>query len=119
MLVFILGAIASTWSVWKAVTDVNDEEGNFAAFGRSISIKIYSFAFVPAVITTICMLVMLIGTAAWGWIAFSALPDIFKGNYGLWQTSTQAWYFGIIAVMLVCSLAALMGLMRSRSARTA
>lgn len=119
MLVFVLGAIASTLAVWKVVSRTDVEQETFRAAGRTLTVKIYTFAFVPAVITTLAMLVMLAGTLAWGWLAFSALPDVFTGNYGLWQTSTQAWYFGIVALMSVCSLAALFGLARGRSARAA
>jgi hypothetical protein len=119
MLVFVLGAIASTLAVWKVVSRTDVEQETFQAAGRTLTVKIYTFAFVPAVIATLAMLVMLAGTLAWGWLAFSALPDVFSGNYGLWQTSTQAWYFGIVALMSVCSLAALFGLARGRSARAA
>jgi len=39
------------------------------------------------------------------------------GNYGPWQTSTQAWFYGIVALMGVCTLAAVFGLGRGRSTR--
>lgn len=117
MLVFILGAVASTLAVWKVVSRTDTEQETFQAAGRTLTVKIYTFAIVPAVITSIAMLVMLLATVAWGWLSFSALPDVFRGNYGLWQTSTQAWYFGIVAWMGICTLAAFYGLRRGRSAR--
>jgi hypothetical protein len=117
MLVFILGAIASTLAVWKAISNTDTEQEVFHAIGRSLTIKVYQFAFVPAVITTLAMLVMLLATIAWGWLSFSAMPEVFAGNFGPWGTSTQAWYFGIVALMVVCSLAALLGLRRGRPGR--
>lgn len=119
MLVFILGAIASTLAVWKAVTRTDVDQETFHMAGHTRIVSIYNFAYVPAVITTVSMLVMLVGTLSWGWLAFTALPQVFAGNYGLWQTSTRAWYFGIITLMILCVLAGFFGLVRSRSARQA
>jgi len=118
MLVFVLGAIASTLAVWKAVSGTDVEQETFRAVGRTLSVKIYTFAFVPAVITSLSMLVMLLATLAWGWLAFSILPQVFAGDFGPWGTSTRVWYFGIVALMSVCTLAAFFGLARNRSART-
>ena len=89
-----------------------------ALAGRSLTVKIYSFAFVPAVIATLTMLVMLLATLCWGWLSFSALPQVFAGNFGPWGTSTQAWFFGIVVLMAVCTLAAFFGLKRGRPVRT-
>jgi hypothetical protein len=117
MLVFILGAIASTLAVWKAISNTEVEQETFHAVGRSLTVKIYTFAFVPAVITTLAMLVMLVATLTWGWLSFSALPQVFAGNFGPWGTNTQGWFFGILVVMVVCTMAALFGLRRGRPAR--
>jgi len=114
MLVFVLGAIASTLAVWKAISATDVEHETFHAVGRSLTVKIYTFAFVPAVITSIAMVVMLVGTVAWGWLSFSALPEIFAGNFGPWGTSTQTWFYGILVVMAACSFAAVFGLRRGR-----
>jgi hypothetical protein len=118
ILVFILGAIASTMAVWKVISRTDTEQETFHAVGRNLTVKIYSFAFIPAVITTLTMLVMLVGTVAWGWLSFSALPTVFAGNFGPWGTSTQAWFTGILMLMLVCTLVAFYGLRRGSSART-
>ena len=118
MLVFILGAIASTLAVWKAISNTDTEQETFHAAGRSLTMKIYKFAFVPAVITTLAMLVMLVATITWGWLSFSALPQVFSGNFGPWGTSTQAWFSGILVTMAVCTMAALFGLRRGHPART-
>jgi hypothetical protein len=118
MLVFILGAIASTLAVWKAISNTDTEQETFHAAGRSLTMKIYKFAFVPAVITTLAMLMMLLATIAWGWLYFSAMPEVLAGNFGPWDTSTQAWYFGIVVLMVICTLAATFGVRRGRPART-
>jgi hypothetical protein len=118
LLVFILGAIASTWSVWKAISGTDAEQATFRLVGRSLNVQLYTFAFVPAVITAFSMLVMLVATLCWGWLSFSALPGVFAGNFGPWGTSTQAWFSGILVLMLACSVTAFYGLRRARSART-
>ena len=117
MLVFILGAVASTLAVWKAVTRTDVDQETFHMAGHAKIVSVYKFAYVPSVITTVSMLVMLVGTLTWGWLAFSALPQVFTGNYGLWQTSTQAWYTGVITLMVLCTLAGSFGLARSRTVR--
>jgi hypothetical protein len=118
MLVFILGAIASTLAVWKVISRTDTEQETFHAVGRNLTVRIYSFAFVPAVITTMAMLVMLVATVAWGWLSFSALPQVFTGNFGPWGTSTQAWFISILAVMAVCTAMAFFGLRRGRPRQT-
>jgi hypothetical protein len=117
MLFFVIGAVASTLAVWKVVSGTEVEQETFRVIGRPMTVKVYTFAYLPAVVTTVCMLVMLAATVVWGWLAFTALPDVFAGNYGPWQTSTRAWFVGIVALMSFCALAALFGLARGRSAR--
>jgi hypothetical protein len=116
-LVFILGAIASVLAVWRVISKTDVEQQAFHFGGKTQNVKIYTFALIPALITTISMLVMLIATVVWGSLAFSALPQVFTGNYGLWQTSTQFSYIGIVTLMLLTTLAAFLGLLRNRSAR--
>ncbi len=116
MLVFILGAIASTVAIWKAISRVNTQAETFRAGSQTVIVDVYKFAYIPAVVATFSMLVMLIATIIWSSLVFSALPQVFFGNYGLWQTGTQGWVYGIIAVMGVSSLAALRGILRGRSA---
>jgi len=117
MLVFILGAIASTLAVWKVVSRTDTGQETFRIGSRALSVKIYSFAFVPAVIAAFSMLVILVATLTWGWLSFSAFPQVFTGNFGPWLTSTQAWYFGILTLMGLCVLSAFFGLARGLSAR--
>lgn len=117
LLVFILGAIASTLAVWRIVSNIDPEQETIRIAGRGLTVKPYTFAFVPAVITTVSMLVMLVATLTWGWMSFSALPQVYTGNFGPWQTNTQVWFYGIVTLMILCTLAGFIGLARSRSVR--
>ena len=116
MLIFVLGAIASTLAVWKAISRMNVEQETFQAGSLKFSVDIYKFAYIPAVVVTFSMLVMLVATLVWSWLVFTALPQVFTGNFGLWQTSTQAWVYGIIVMMVLSSVAALLGVARGCSA---
>jgi hypothetical protein len=115
MATFVLGAIASTLAVWKVVSRTDSEQETFRAIKGSLTVRIYHFAFWPAVVTTIAMFIMLVAAVTWGWLGFSALPGAFSGNYGLWGTSTQAWFIGIIVVMSLATLAAFLGVKRARA----
>jgi hypothetical protein len=117
MAVFILGAIASTFAVWKAVSGTDSEQETFRLFKTETTIRIYHFAMLPALITTLAMLVMLAATIAWGWMSFSALPGVLSGNYGSWGMSTQLWYYGILALMSLSTLAAAFGMLRARGSQ--
>jgi hypothetical protein len=115
MLVFVLGAITSTLAVWKVISRTDIEQETFRAAGRGITIKIYQFAYWPAVVTTAAMIVMLAATLTWAWVSFSALPGVLGGSYGPWGTSTQAWFAGIVVLMALCTAAACLGVWRGRS----
>jgi hypothetical protein len=117
MATFVLGAIASTLAVWKVVSQTDIEQETLPVLHGRAQVKIYSFAFLPAVITAAAMLVMLAATITWGWVSFTALPFVLAGNYGPWGTSTQAWFAGIIALMTLSTLAALFGIARGRTAQ--
>jgi hypothetical protein len=115
MLVFVLGAIASTLAVWKVISQTDIEQETFRAAGRGITFKIYQFAYWPAVLTTATMFVMLAATIIWAWVSFSALPGVLVSNYRPWGTSTQAWFAGILVLMALCTAAACLGVWRGRS----
>lgn len=117
MATFVVGAIASTLAVWKAISDTDVDQETFHFLGGAKTVKIYRFAFLPAVITALAMLVMLVATLAWGWISFSTLPQVLAGNYGPWGMSTQPWFIGILTLMTLSTLAAFFGLVRARSAQ--
>ncbi len=115
MLVFVLGAIASTLAVWKVISRTDIEQESFRAAGRGITVKIYQFAYWPAVVTTAAMIVMLAATIIWAWVSFSALPGALGGNYRPWGTSTLAWFAGILVLMALCTAAGCLGVWRGRS----
>jgi hypothetical protein len=115
MLVFVLGAIASTWAVWKAISRTDIKQASFHPVEQTVAINVYKFAYIPTVIVTVSMLVMAIATIIWSKLVFSALPQFFWGNFGLWQTSIQPWIYGIITVMVVSSVVAFMGIAHGRS----
>ena len=115
MATFVLGALASTFAVWKVVSRTDIEQETFQAMKRNLTVKIYNFTFWPAVVTTSAMLIMLAATLTWGAIAFSSLPEVFAGDFGPWGTSTQVWFSAIILLMTLSTVAAFLGLMRGRS----
>ena len=117
MLVFVLGAIASTVAVWKVIANTDIEESTVQALGQTASIKLYRYAFVPAVITTLGMFVMLAGTLTFGWLAHSALPGWFAADQGLLLTNTSLSFGTTVTIMVLSTVAAFFGLVRGRSAR--
>ncbi len=119
MLVFVLGAIASTVAVWKVVSRTGAEENTLRFFGHKISIQLYEYASVPAVIAALAMLLMLAATIVWGWLAYSALPQVFAENWGLLLTNTTCSFAVTVAIMAVSTAVAIFGVMRGRSARKA
>ena len=117
ILVFILGAIASTVAVWKIISHTDVEQDTFPIFGKQTTIKLYEFAFGPAVIAALSMLAMFIATITWGWLAFSTHPDLFTGNLGPMMTSTRGSFAFTLTLMVVAVIAAFFGVARGYSAR--
>jgi hypothetical protein len=87
MSVFVLAAFASTAAVWKVVSNTAAEESTFKLVGGTTSIQLYWFALPPAVAAAAGMILMLVATLAFGWMAASALPAWFSGDFGLFRTS--------------------------------
>jgi hypothetical protein len=117
MLVFVLGAIASTAAVWRVVSKTDAEESALRISGLNTAIKPYEFAFIPAVITTLAMLFMLVATVLWGWLAYSALPQVVAENWGLLLTNTSLSFAATVTIMALSTALAFFGLARGRSAR--
>jgi hypothetical protein len=117
MLVFLLGATASTAAVWKVISNIDAEENVSKDSGRGTSVKLYEYALVPAVITALSMLWMLIATILWGWLAYSALPQVFAENWGLLLTNTTGSFAVVVAIMALSTGIAFFGLARGRWAR--
>ena len=118
MLVFVLGAIASTAAVWRIISQTDVAENTFNLLGRASSVRPYEYALVPAAITSAAMLLMLLATVAWGWFGYSAMPQVFSQNWGLLQSNTTVSLLVIIAIMAVATALAFVALARARAART-
>jgi hypothetical protein len=118
MLLFAAGAAASTVAVWRVVSNSDAQVGSFTVLGITTSVRLYEAAFPLSVVAGVCMLIMLIGTAAFGWLASSALPQWFRGDFGLLLTSTAVTYGVSLGLMLVSTVTAFVGLSRGFSART-
>jgi hypothetical protein len=114
MVTFIVGAIASTLAVWKVVSRTDVEQETFRAVKHNITIKIYQFAYWPAVVATAAMFVMLAATLTWAWLAFAALAGVLAGSEGPWGISTQAWFAGVSVLMTLSTAAAGFGVWRGR-----
>jgi hypothetical protein len=119
MTIFILGAVASTIAVWRLILHTDVEQETFAVFGKSTSIKLYEFAFAPAVIAALSMLVMFVATIVWGGLSYSMRPDLFTGNMGVMMTSTMGSFSFTVIVMAIAAAVACFGVTRGRTSRIA
>jgi len=117
MLIFILGAIASTVAIWKVIMNTNIEENILSIPGRTKSTKIYEYAFALSVVTFLAMLLMLAATMAWGWFSYSAMPKVFFENWGLLLTNTTGSFAVIIVIMALSTAIAFLGVVRGYSAQ--
>jgi len=117
MLVFVLGAIASTAAVWRVIMNTDASEVNSNILGWQASLKLYDHAYTAALITSFAMLLTLIATLAWGWLSFSALPQVFSENLGLLLSNTTVSFTIIISIMTLATAIAFFGLARGQSAR--
>lgn len=112
MLVFVLGAIASTAAVWKILSNTTEEETTLSLLGYKASVKLYEYAYPPAVITGLGMLLMLVATLIFGWLAQSALPGWFAGDFGLLLINTMLSFGITITIMVLSTALAFFGLVR-------
>ena len=112
---FILGAASSTAAVWKVISNSDASEETFQVLGQQRSVKLYQHAFLPAVIATLSMLLMLAATLVFGWLAGSSLPDWFHGNNGLILTKTTFSFTITILVMSLSTAFACFGVLRGYS----
>ena len=65
------------------------------------------------------MLVMLLATLAFGWLANAALPDWFPSNLGLLLSNTGASYAVTVTLMVLATGLSLFGWLRGLAARKA
>jgi hypothetical protein len=117
IVIFIVGAIASTAAVWKLISHTDVEQETLGVLGKSTTIKLYEFAFTPAVIAALSMIVMFVATLIWGWLSYSLRPDLFTGNMGVMMTSTKGSFAFTIIVMAVAVVTSWIGLVRGRSSQ--
>ena len=117
MLVFILGAIASTAAVWKAIEGLDKDDADAKNGDRFNSSKIYQYTFALAIVTGLGMLVMLAGTLVFGWLVHSALPDWFTSDQGLLMMNTGVSYGATVTIMSISTVVAFFGLIRGFSAQ--
>ena len=115
--IFIVGAIASTAAVWKLISHTDVEQDTFGVLGKSTTVKLYEFAFKPAVVAALAMLVMFVATVIWGWLAYSNRPDLFTGNMGVMMTSTRGSFAFTVILMAVASISACLAVLRGRSTK--
>ena len=115
--IFVAGAIASTIVVWKLISHTDVEQDKFALLGKSATIKLYEFAYRPALVTTLSMVVMFVATVVWGWLSYSLRPDLFIGNMGVMMTSTRGSFAFTLIVMTIATVTACLGIIRARSSR--
>ena len=103
MAVFIAGAVASSWTVWRVVSRLDEQESSIKVFNYTANIKLYKFAFPPAVISTFAMVVMLIACGVWSSIANSALPQFFHASDSLWGLNPSPFLIFSLALMLLAT----------------
>jgi hypothetical protein len=115
--IFILGAIARTVAVWKLVSRADVEQGTLPVLGDARPIKLYEFAFLPAVIATLAMVVMFAGSIVWFWQAFSARPEMLAQNMGPMMTSSRGALTFTLSLMALAAGAACFAVVRVRDAR--
>jgi hypothetical protein len=115
--IFIVGAIASTAAVWKLISRTDVEQDTFGLLGKSRTIKVYEFAFMPAVVAALSMLVMFVATVIWGWLSYSLRPDLFTGDMGVMMTRTRGSFAFTLIVMAIATVTACSGIIRARSSR--
>jgi len=112
---FILGAIASTVAVWKLVSHTDVEQEAIGMLGKSVTVRIYEFTFIPAVIATLSMVVMFLATLLWGWLSNSLQPDLFTGNMGVMMTNTRSSFAFTLTLMAIATCLSILGVVRGRT----
>ena len=104
---FILGAVASTYAVLDAIARAEISEG------------LLRFALIPGVVATIAMVVMVLAHLLWSFTLWQNAPDIFWGDDGLLATSTLVGMIIQVVVMVVATIVAIRALAQGFAARNA
>jgi hypothetical protein len=117
LFIVVLGAIASVVAVWKVIAHTDVDDSGFRIFGKTTSSHIYRLAFVASAITTSGMLVMLVGTLVYGWLAYTVIPTWFTSNLGLLLSNTATSFAVTVIIMVLSTAVAVFGLARGFSWR--
>ncbi len=104
-LLFIVAAVASTWAVARAISQSEVNE------------RVLRFAYLPAVVATLAMALMLGATVAWGIFAHSQYPQFFDSSNFLATYPTLASWSVIVTVMAIATAVAAVGCIRGMAAR--
>jgi hypothetical protein len=105
--VLVLGAAASAWAVSRAI------------LRSEVPARLYRFSFAPALVAAGAMALMLVAAVVWGVALRASDPALFGGNDGIHGTSTALSWGVQVAVMALCTLAALLGVWRGLPPRSA
>jgi hypothetical protein len=101
----LVGAVAGAWAVCLAVTRAEIGE------------RIIRFTRLPAVITTVAMVMMFAATLVWGLSLLGSAPQMFYGDDGALATNTAISWGIVIVVMGVTTVIAAIGVRRANSSR--
>jgi hypothetical protein len=102
---FLLAAVASAWAVSSAVRRSEVEE------------RVLRFAVYPGAVAAMAMVVVLAGTAVWGFALRAQAPALYAGDDGILATPTYATWLAIVAVMAASTAVAVVAAMRGLRAR--
>jgi hypothetical protein len=105
--VLVLGAATSAWAVSRAI------------LRSEVPARLYRFALAPALVATGAMALMLVAAVVWGVALRASDPALFGGGDGIHGTSTALSWGVQVAVMALCTLAALLGVRRGLLSRRA
>src|SRR5258708_4165934 len=89
------GARPAGWAVARAI------------LRSEVPARLYRFALAPALVATGAMALMLVAAVVWGVALRASDPTLFGGNDGIHSTSTALSWGVQVAVMALCTLAAL------------
>ena len=106
VVLFGLAAIVSTAAVCIVIIRSN------------ISEKLFRFARIPAIITTLAMVVMLLAVLVYGLVARAANPQLFAEDNGLLATNTTLTWALILAAMAIATAVAIAALIRGNRSGT-
>ena len=103
---FVLAAIASAGAVSRLV------------LRSEIDARLFRFARIPAVITTLAMTLTLVSILFWGIATRAAAPDLFIEHNGIFDSDTTLTWVLVLVIMAIAVLVAAIALVRGLSSRS-